>query len=112
MTCTKISILLQMLRFFFQPSHRRAIKAFIVFVILYGVSTIFVTLLSCKPFAFAWNRLIDGGTCTYSLWYAHAGLGMLSDVCICILPIPMLRSLQLPKMHKYGLMFIFATGGL
>lgn len=46
------------------------------------------------------------------LRFVNAGLNIFTDVAIAILPLPVIKSLNLPKRPKLALMFIFCLGGI
>lgn len=44
--------------------------------------------------------------------FANAGMNIATDIAIGILPLPMLKELQLPRRQKIALMTVFGLGGL
>lgn len=79
-------------------------------IVLYAVlglvtvsQLIFTFLLSfaCSPIARQWDPSIPG-TCidTLSTYFALGSTSLASDVCIIVLPFPILRRLQLDKRNK------------
>jgi len=114
MICIKLSILIQMLRFFFEPGQRRAIFSFMAVVVFYSLVLLFAFVFNCRPISFIWDKTISGGHCNniHITCFIHAACNIATDIGICILPIPMLKSLRLPKKQKYALMVVFMMGGL
>lgn len=47
-----------------------------------------------------------------ALWFSNASMHITTDIVILIMPIPALRSLDLPRKQRLALMAIFAVGGL
>jgi hypothetical protein len=47
-----------------------------------------------------------------ALWFTFAATSIVTDLAIWLLPMPVLKSLQLPRKQKYSLMGVFALGGL
>ncbi|RLL97719.1 hypothetical protein CFD26_107025 [Aspergillus turcosus] len=45
------------------------------------------------------------------LWFFNAAMNILTDLCVLVLPIPVLSHLRLPRRQKIRVIFIFATGG-
>lgn len=45
-------------------------------------------------------------------WFSDAAVNICQDLILLILPMPYLKSLNLPKRQKAGLMAVFALGGL
>lgn len=64
--------------------------------------------------AYFWNKNIGGGHCLDELafWFSNASFNIATDVACIALPIPVLKSLRLPKKQKYSLIIVFGLGGL
>ena len=128
----KISIVLQFLRIFTGGVIRRVCWVTLGAMIIYLFWSFFCTLFigtaiqelyannmclavvfSCYPVAKFWNPTLEG-TCEQQtrFWYSNPLLNLLTDVWLLILPIPVIRQLQLPKKQKLGLVVIFALGGM
>jgi hypothetical protein len=114
LTFTKVSILLQYLRIF--PTRRFRIVCCVVlgFVILYGLWTFLGSVFICTPVSFFWDTTVPGGKCMNELvvWFTNAGVNILQDILILLLPMPVIRRLSIPKLQKKALTAIFALGGL
>lgn len=65
------------------------------------------------PVAYFWDKAIKGGHCMneYAVWFTNAGVNIVTDFAIIILPMPVLRSLNLPLKQKRGLILVFTLGG-
>lgn len=111
---TKLSVLLQFLRFFVTSKTRRACWALAWLVGVYGGVIFVVSIYSCHPIAFFWNKSIRGGSCIdlLAFWYTNAIFNIVTDIAVVTLPIHVLRTLQVPRQQKWALMVIFALGGL
>jgi len=92
---------------------RKAIWAFIIFVVAYGIETLFAGVFQCTPIAFFWNPTIPGGKCVerFTLYFANAGINIATDMIILLLPIFILKDLIMPRMQKYILIGIISLGG-
>jgi hypothetical protein len=114
LTVTKMSILLQYLTIF--PTRRFRIACYVIlaFVSSYGVWTLFGNIFMCSPVAFFWNKAIPSGKCLnqFAVWFTNGAVNIFQDIVILILPMPVLRSLQIQKGQKRALMLMFALGGL
>ena len=44
--------------------------------------------------------------------FANAGMNIATDITIGLLPLPVLKQLQLPKRQRIALMWVFGLGGL
>lgn len=110
----KTSILFQYLRFFVHKTFRRLAWALMGLVVIGGSVLVLTSSLSCLPIAFNWDKTIVGGHCLNQppLWYFMAGFTIVTDIAVLILPMPVLRSLHLPKRQKYTLMATFGLAGL
>lgn len=78
----------------------------------YGIAFAIVSLASCKPFAFNWDKEITSGTCidTSRFYVSQTILGVVFDVIVVALPMPMLWGLQMKVQKKVALTCIFGVG--
>jgi hypothetical protein len=111
---TKISVLLLYLRIFPHESFRCAASATIGMIALSTVIIFFMTIFSCHPVAFFWNRDIRGGTCINinKLAYANSAMSIIQDLLIVALPLPVLVKLNMGRKKKIGVGFMFTVGSL
>jgi hypothetical protein len=72
------------------------------------------TIFQCTPLPYFWDRTIEGGHCIKSsaFWYSHAAWNSLFDLLIMILPITVIRSLQMAKKQKLAVIGMFSLGTL
>jgi hypothetical protein len=116
MSCTKFSILLQYLRIFPQHRFRRACWMMMGIVGVYTCWTFFSAVFACWPISYFWMQLKDpmGGRCLnrFAVWFANAGINIATDIAIGVLPLRLLRSLELPRRQRIALMIVFGLGGL
>ncbi|KAH8669517.1 hypothetical protein BGZ60DRAFT_538235 [Tricladium varicosporioides] len=70
------------------------------------------TIFQCTPIPYFWNRTIKGGHCIDSaaFWYGHAAWNTAVDILILILPIPVIRSLQMGNRQKWAVAGVFGLG--
>lgn len=81
------------------------------FVSLTLVAFIFAVVFQCHPIEFAWNKAIDGKCVNQTaIFYSHAGINIVTDFVIYILPMKMLWGVVRPKKDKVGLVIVFAIG--
>lgn len=132
LTLTKVSILLQYLRVFVSTKMRRTILGMLGVVVVYGRKritfhhaisadsggfsgawSVLSTLFMCAPVSFFWNKNQKGHCLNQAaVWFTNAALNILTDFAVFLLPMPCLKELHLPRRQKYGLMAVFALGGL
>ncbi|KGO69246.1 hypothetical protein PITC_095680 [Penicillium italicum] len=109
---TKLSILLQYKRVFSTPRMHLASWIMICFLGLYGTWTIISAWANCVPLAKFWDPTIPGFCLNKkALWFSNSAVHIITDIVILIFPMPVLKSLQLPKRQKVALMAVFALGG-
>ncbi|CAG8909659.1 unnamed protein product [Penicillium egyptiacum] len=109
---TKMSILLQYKRVFSTPRMRRACWLLIGFLGAYGTWTIISAWANCVPLAKFWDPTVPGFCLDKkALWFSNSAIHILTDILILIYPMPVLKSLQLPRKQKFALMAVFALGG-
>jgi hypothetical protein len=72
----------------------------------------FSAIFVCKPIAMGWDITITTGQCIdrVALFESTAVLGVITDVLIIIIPIPMVLSLHVSRAKKAGLFAMFTIG--
>jgi len=110
----KDSILYQYLRFFVARTYRRAAWFLIGVITTGGVAMVVTSCVSCLPVPFYWDKTVKGGRCInlMAFWFTFSGFNIVTDLSVWLLPMPVLKSLQLPRRQKYSLIGVFALGGL
>lgn len=108
-----MSILLQYRRVFSTPRMRLACTILIGFLAVYGTWSVVSAWANCVPLAKFWNPKMPGFCFSKeALWFSNSAVHILTDLLILIYPMPVLKSLQLPRRQKFALMAVFALGGL
>lgn len=110
LTVTKVAILVQYIRIFPIRHFRCACYAMLTIVIACGAWGVFGNVFLCYPINFFWNKSVENGRCMndYIVWFTSAGLNIAQDVVILFLPIRVVKSLQITKGQKKGLITMFA----
>ncbi|CAM1508581.1 Fc.00g054290.m01.CDS01 [Cosmosporella sp. VM-42] len=82
------------------------------FVVGYNVVIFFVIIFACHPFKRHWEIGATEGGCINetALYVATAVLGIVSDLVLLLMPIPMIVRLQMPSRQKLGLILLFSIG--
>lgn len=111
LTSVKFTFLLQYYRIFGLTKIRRAITIAGVFIGSWTLSQLLIVIFTCHPIDKFWDRSRPG-TCIPSLpfWYINAAGNILTDVTIFVLPLPVLRTLNLRRNQKIVLLGIFSLG--
>lgn len=113
-TLVKFSLLLLYARIF--PSRRFRTVLYVFGGIIfceYWAQTL-VAIFQCTPLAATWTPTIENAKC---LKFNEAAMFFtsfdgLTDVLLCLLPVPLLLKLELASAKKLQLLAIFLTGGL
>ena len=73
---------------------------------------VLVYSLDCRPFAYRWNKEIDGGHCGNipAEETSSAVVNMIIDLVIMVLPTPVIWKLQMPLRKKVSISAIFSLG--
>ncbi|KAI9046858.1 hypothetical protein LZ554_008937 [Drepanopeziza brunnea f. sp. 'monogermtubi'] len=109
----KLSIVLQYLRVFLSRRTRYACLWTLLLLSLYGIQQISSSIFACVPIASFWDRSIAGYCINKeAVWFFNSAMNIFTDIVLIILPMPALSTLQLPPKQKFGLILIFALGGL
>lgn len=111
---SKTSIGIAILRIAAQRRHRIAALLLLIFCNIAYVAGIIYVFSACKPFAARWNSLL--GTCVgddfmSSMVCWGITFAVITDAGYVVLPIDMMRSLQMPPRLKYTLMAVMSLGG-
>lgn len=110
---TKVSILLFYLRKFESyPKLRHMAWTLLIFVVSMTCVVFAVMITACVPLRKYWNPATQGHCQPEGVWWAIAGFNALSDLCIFILPLPVVYRLQLPRQQKLSLVMVFIVGSL
>jgi hypothetical protein len=112
LTVTKVSIIVQYIRIFPLRHFRCTCYAMLCVAITCGAWGIFGNVFLCYPVNFFWDKSVKNGRCMnqYIMWFTTAGLNIGQDVVILFLPIRVVRSLQMSRSQKKGLITMFALG--
>lgn len=78
----------------------------------FGASAIIANFLICRPISYRWSPNITTGTCgdEKTLDIYTAGLNLLHDIVLVVLPIPIVWRLQLASTKKVLLICTFGIG--
>ncbi|KAI9048956.1 hypothetical protein LZ554_006805 [Drepanopeziza brunnea f. sp. 'monogermtubi'] len=107
----KISLLLLYVRLF--PRTRTAFmsKLGIAFLLLHGTVYLFLIIFQCWPICAIWDRSIRGQCLPPKIiGYSGAVASILEDFFILLLPAGEIWNLQLSRVQKWNLFFMFAIG--
>jgi hypothetical protein len=72
----------------------------------------FTSIFACTPIAGGWDITILDAKCINrsALFQSTAALGVVTDVLIILIPIPMVFKLRISRARKAGLFFMFTIG--
>lgn len=86
---------------------------FTVFVVLGSfLGILFGNAFACTPVSKFWDLTMTTGSCInrLALYKATAIFGIITDVMVFVIPVPMIVGLQMSVQKKAGVIFIFAVG--
>ena len=113
LTFTKASIVLQYMRISIDKNVRIACWVMMGFIIALSVEAFFANVFACSPVPKFWDDRIPGKCIDETaMYYANAAISVVTDVALVILPIFIIRKLQLRRREKYTLATILGLGGL
>ncbi|KAF7552844.1 hypothetical protein G7Z17_g4018 [Cylindrodendrum hubeiense] len=107
----KMTFLFQYYRAMTVHRLKKAYIAALVIVGAWSLSQILLNALACRPVSAFWDKEA-GGSCIPSnpSWYINAAGNIATDILILLLPLPIIRKLQLGRRQKYVLTSIFCLG--
>ncbi|KAG0645125.1 hypothetical protein D0Z07_9202, partial [Hyphodiscus hymeniophilus] len=114
LTMTRLSILCLYLRIFPQPTFRSIVYVIMASNIVYGTVFVLLSIFQCIPIQAVWTRW-DGtvpARCinVNALGWVSAGISILLDITILILPLPGLAKLVMPCQRKIHILLMFGLG--
>ncbi|KAI1642488.1 uncharacterized protein F4817DRAFT_320755 [Daldinia loculata] len=107
----RVSILILSTKIFLVQSFIVTARITYVLVLGWGLTAILTAFLLCRPFAYNWDKSIEGGVCgdpTVS-WAITGVLNMISDLMILIMPMPYLLRLELAWEKRLRLAALFGV---
>ena len=114
MALVKISILFFFLRMFPVRRLQITIKIVMGVCIGYGIAFFLATLFQCWPIPYSWEQWHGEyeGTCNdyHVQSWVHAGINILLDLIILMLPLKQLYDLDLSTRKKISVMLMFLVG--
>ncbi|KAF4878774.1 hypothetical protein CGCSCA1_v002544 [Colletotrichum siamense] len=110
----KLVFLLQYYRIMSVSNMRVVYIAMIVLVAVWGIGQGTFALVACIPLEGFWNPSVHAKCVpnAHIAWYISALFNIFTDVIIMILPLPVIRKLNLPGSQKAFLIGIFSVGFL
>ncbi|KAK8097579.1 uncharacterized protein PG998_013065 [Apiospora kogelbergensis] len=107
----KVSILLQYRRIFTQKATQWMSAGLLSFMLAWTVCLSVLLPLVCYPVDKFWEPALPG-SCVDQLavWYVMAGVNIITDFAIFVIPLPVIKSLQLPTKQKMLLVVVFGLG--
>ncbi|KAI0128286.1 hypothetical protein BJ170DRAFT_322745 [Xylariales sp. AK1849] len=109
---TKASILLLYVRIFGGVRWFRWLCIFLTTIVgMYCVASVTATIFQCSPVPRAWDKEIPG-ICIDNgkFWFANSGFSIATDIIILVIPMPLVYTLQIPRVQKIALVIVFALG--
>jgi len=110
---TNFSIIATCLRIFSPGIHRKILVGVGVIVTAFWIAPIFAIIFTCVPVRSAWDYSVKGKCYTVAdFHYAFSGFNIATDILLCVLPIPTLWALQMPKIQRVVLCILVSMGTL
>ncbi|KAF2853823.1 hypothetical protein T440DRAFT_389092 [Plenodomus tracheiphilus IPT5] len=108
---TKIAIISSYLRFIQHKGFRMTMYVIAMIVIGQWITGVLVPIFQCSPVAGAWDFTIPRKCIDYiSYLYASSAVNVLTDILLCVLPMPHLWRLNMPLKQRIILCMLFAGG--
>jgi hypothetical protein len=110
---TKLSILYQYLRIAVAKPIRLVCWILMGFTVANALQTFLTGIWGCVPVSRFWNTSEEGHCLNKSaVWFANAGINIIQDIALIVIPMFLIKDLMLPKSQKIVLFIILALGGL
>jgi hypothetical protein len=113
----KLSILALYLRLTIDKNFRTFIWVLVWLICAYVVIYIIVSIFGCSPVIASWDiyiKILPTTTCINKLipYMVLSVANIVMDFIILFLPIPLVKSLQVPRRQKLSIYALLATGAL
>jgi hypothetical protein len=111
---TKMSFVFLYLDLFPIPTFKIVCQVVNASILAAMIAFVGATIFQCTPIPFFWDRTIPHGHCisTAAFWYGHAAWNTAVDIIVLLLPIPVIRSLQMGNNQKFAVLGVFGLGAL
>lgn len=78
----------------------------------YSIALVLALIFACNPIAKSWDVSITGGSCIdrNGVYIATAVTNIITDLALILLPVPVVITLQMPRIQKVGLLMLFTIG--
>ncbi|KAK4466871.1 hypothetical protein QBC42DRAFT_319031 [Cladorrhinum samala] len=108
----KATFLLQYRRAFPLPAFQRICDVLLAFFAVWALAGLIGGATICLPLEQNWDPISPVWACKKRLWFwvGHGIVHVVTDVVILIMPLPLLKTLPLPRLHKVVLIGIFCLG--
>ncbi|KAJ6789518.1 hypothetical protein PWT90_03099 [Aphanocladium album] len=116
MVCCRLSIILFFRTVFGVYDTTRYILSFLaVFNVIWGIASLCVSIWSCSPVTYYWDKSTPGGSCVAPSVYNHESLafsvlGLVTDLAILATPQPRIWKSQIDIQHKRAITAILGVG--
>lgn len=116
MVCCRMAIILFFRTVFgVHDRTRHILNGLAVFNIIWGIVSLMVSLFSCTPVTYYWDKSTSGGWCVNTKIYnneslAFSVLGLVVDLAILATPQSRLWKLQIRKSHQRAIAAILGVG--
>ena len=115
MTLAKVSILALYASVFTTRKFRLAKDILLIISLTWCIAMTFVSVVQCVPLTDAWNplRLTEGHCVLFGLYTLFEEVtNVVLNIIVLVLPIFVIRKLQLPARQRWMLSLLFLLGGL
>lgn len=110
---TKFSIIATCFRIFSPGIHRKILVGIGAVVAAFWIASIFAIIFTCMPVPAAWDYSTQGKCYpVVDFYYAFSAFNIVTDISLCVLPIPTLWALHMPKIQRVVLCILFSMGTL
>jgi hypothetical protein len=114
MVASKISIGIFFLRLTVKRIHRWIVYLVLLTTVVIGIVYLFVSLMQCEPVSLYWDESQDGwcidAKTIAALMYPYSAFALMCDSAFALLPIFMIRGLQMDRQTKIALVPVLGMG--
>ena len=115
----KASFSFSLLRIVVTKKQKILIYCILASTVAFTIFYFFYLLFACHPISYFWNRVLErsGGHCApprnvVAATYTHGAISLVNDIAMVIIPIFVVKDLQMDLKSKITVTLIFAIGSL
>lgn len=111
----KVALLYIVIRIF-SPDRKKVMVVYVILgtLLVYYIPCLIMKIFACRPISAYWEGTENGGWCLnqQKVIMADSVISMVSDLCILVLPLPLMWNLHIQRGKKLRVVGLLGAGGV